>query len=145
MDGDEVRGRLNGQRPNVSFNQAVVTSKETVGSGGLGAGEVQGVERFLSGACEFARTGAKRFGERDGMGRKMEAASDPKPAHEKRAAAVFERVNRRGNEFGFARFDQTEHQAERKRLKPDAGLLLVVERTIENAGVEVKAHSCRVD
>ena len=144
MIGDEVWRRLNGQRPNVSPNQAVVTSEEAVGSGSLGAGEVQGVERLLPGGREFAGTGANRFGKRNGMGRETEAPRDPKPPHGKRAAAVFEGVNWRRDQFGFASLDQTEHQAEGERLKPDARLLLVVERTIENAGVEVKAHSFRL-
>ena len=44
-----------GQRPDVSPNQAVVTSEEAVGSCSFGAGEVQGVERLLPGCRDFTK------------------------------------------------------------------------------------------
>jgi hypothetical protein len=44
------------------------------------------------------------------------------------------------NQLGLACFNQRQHETERKRFKPNARLTLVVERTIQNAVVEVKKH-----
>ena len=96
-------------------------------------------------ANEFVGASPNRVGEGDGMGGEAQAAIDPKPADGKPTAAVFECVNRRENEFRFASFNQTQHQAERERFQPDARLFLVVEWTIENAGVEIQAHSLKAE
>ena len=115
-----------------------------MGSGGLGAGEVQGVEWFLTMADEFVGAISNSAGDGDRMAGEMQAAIDPEPADGKRTAAVFERVNRRGDEFRLASLDQAQHQTERERFEPDARLFLIVEWTIENAGVEIQAHSLRL-
>jgi hypothetical protein len=98
---------MNRQRSNVSLNQAVVTSEEPVGSGGLGAGEMQGVQWFLAVAHEFVGAIPNGVGESDGMGGETQAAIDPKPADGKRTATVFECVDWRGDEFSFAGLDET--------------------------------------
>ena len=49
-------------------------------------------------------------------------------------------MNRRGNQVRLARFEEAEHQTESERFEPDSRLFLVVERPIENACVEIKAH-----
>jgi len=107
---------------------------------------MQSIERLDAGLLQSKRAGFNRVIKRNARFRQSKAFFNPPPPQGKRVATVLQVLNGRTNQLGLACFNQRQHEAERKRFKPDAGLPLVVERTIQNAVVQVKKHGLlRVD
>src|ERR1041385_9179115 len=97
---------------------------------GFGAGEVERVKGPEAALLQCQRPLFYAVRERDVLCGQAKAFLNPLLAQGKWIAVVFQIVNRGVNQRRLARFNQRQHETERKSFEPDARLALVVERTV---------------